>query len=260
MEHLVWPAVRAGEITQAPNPQQDNPAWWSEGIAPIFEDARVYMLHWKGGKKKARGSWTHVCAELAAYEFARVERTEGFRQKNAEEFWVAAGYSVESGASTSTGNERTEEGEAEVAYATASAARLPAGDAAVAEAFWKIFADEVMDHLVWPAMHKGHINAAPKADVDPPEWWERGILQILEHPRVYMLHITGGKKAATSCWTFVCDQLANHVCVEAAAGEGFTQKNVGISSLQQGTRCLHVRGAAAAAKTTRWLQEPRVRR
>ena len=159
---------------------------------------------------------------MAAYEFARVETREVFRQKNAAEFWVAAGYSVESGASSSTGNERTQEGEAEVAYATASAAASPAGDAAVAEAFWKVFADDVMEHLVWPAVHKGHINAAPKADVDPPEWWERGILPILEHPRVYMLHITGGKKAATSCWTFVCDQLANHVFVEAAAGEAFT--------------------------------------
>ena len=133
---------------------------------------------------------------------------------------------MESGASSSTGNERTQEGEAEVAYATASAAASPAGDAAVAEAFWKVFADDVMEHLVWPAVHKGHINAAPKADVDHPEWWERGIFPILEHPRVYMLHVTGGKKAATSCWTFVCDQLANHVFVEAAAGEAFTQKNV----------------------------------
>ena len=133
---------------------------------------------------------------------------------------------MESAASSSTGNERTQEGEAEVAYATASAAASPAGDAAVAEAFWKVFADDVMRHFVWPAVHKGCIRAAPQADVDHPEWWERGIFPILEHPRVYMLHVTGGKKAATSCWTFVCDQLANHVFVEAAAGEAFTQKNV----------------------------------
>ena len=73
---------------------------------------------------------------------------------------------VHSAASRSTGNERTQEGEAEVAYATASAAASPAGDAALAEAFWKVFADDVMEHLVWPAVHKGCIRAAPEADVD----------------------------------------------------------------------------------------------
>ena len=83
MQHLVWPAVRAGEITQAPNAHVDIPTWWREGIAPILEDERVYSLHWKGGKRKAKSCWTHVCAELAPYEFARVERREDFRQKNA---------------------------------------------------------------------------------------------------------------------------------------------------------------------------------
>ena len=75
MEHLVWPAVRAGEITQAPNALVDNPTWWREGIAPIFEDQRVYMLHWKGGKRKARSCWTHVCAELAGHWRTRLRQT-----------------------------------------------------------------------------------------------------------------------------------------------------------------------------------------
>ena len=166
MHHLVWPAVLAGEITQAPKAHVDNPTWWTEGIAPILEDERVYSLHWKGGKRKAKSCWTHVCAELAPYEFARVETREAFRQNNAEEFEVAAGYLVEPAASRSTGNEGTQEGEAEVAYATAPAAASPAGDAAAEEAFWKVFADDVMEHLVWPAVHKGCIHAAPEADVD----------------------------------------------------------------------------------------------
>ena len=36
MQHLVWPAVRAGEITQPPRAQVDNPKWWTDGIAPIL--------------------------------------------------------------------------------------------------------------------------------------------------------------------------------------------------------------------------------
>ena len=166
MHHLVWPAVRAGEITQAPNALVDNPTWWTEGIAPILEDERVYSLHWKGSKRKAKSCWTHVCAELGPHDFARVEAREAFRQINAQEFLVAAGYLVEPAASRSTGNEGTQEGEAEVAYATAPAAASPAGDAAAEEAFWKVLADDVMEHLVWPAVHKGCIHAAPEADVD----------------------------------------------------------------------------------------------
>ena len=87
MQHLVWPAMRAGEITQAPKELADNPTWWTDGIAQIFEDARVYLLHWKGGKRKARSCWKHVCAELAPYEFARVETREGFRQNTRRIFW-----------------------------------------------------------------------------------------------------------------------------------------------------------------------------
>ena len=156
-------------------------------------------------------------------------------QKNAEEFLVAARYLVEAAASSSTGNEGTQEVEAELAYATASAAASPAGDAAAEDAFWKVLADDVMEHLVWPAVRKCCIHAAPGADVEYPEWWERGILPILQHPRVYMLHCTGCKKAEGSCWTFVCEQLANHVFVQAAAGEAFTQKTCRTFALQQDT-------------------------
>ena len=54
MEQLVWPALRAGEITKAPKAHLDNPTWWTDGIVPILEDERVYKLHWKGSKKKAK--------------------------------------------------------------------------------------------------------------------------------------------------------------------------------------------------------------
>ena len=225
MQHLVWPAVRAGEITQPPKAQLDNPTWWTDGIAPILEDERVYKLYWRGGKKKATNCWTHVCAVLARHDFVALETREAFRQKTVDDFLVAAGYFVGPAASNSTGNDETQEGEAEVAYLTAPAAASPAGDAAIEKAFWSVFADDVMEHLVWPAVHKGHINAAPKAVLDNPEWWARGILPILQDPRVCMLHWKGGKEAARSCWTFVCEQLAGHVFLPPAAGEAFTQKS-----------------------------------
>ena len=191
MQHLVWPAVRAGEITQPPKAQVDNPTWWTDGITQILEDERVYKLHWRGGTKKAKRCWTHVCAELARHDFVPLETREAFRQKNVDEFLVAAGYLVGPAASNSTGNNETKQREAEPAYLTAPAAASPAAHAAIEEAFWSVFVDDVMEHLVWPAAHKGHINAAPKAHVVKPKWWTIGILPILKDPRVYTLHWKG---------------------------------------------------------------------
>ena len=65
MEQLVWPALRAGEITKAPKAHLDNPTWWTDGIVPILEDERVYKLHWKGSKKKQKKMLTFVCEQLA---------------------------------------------------------------------------------------------------------------------------------------------------------------------------------------------------
>ena len=87
---------------------------------------------------------------------------------------------------------------------------------------------------MWPSVHKGHINAAPKAHVDNPEWWARGILPILEDPRVCMLHWKGGKEAARSCWTFVCEQLAGHVFCRPQQ-EKLSQKTWKNFSLQEDT-------------------------
>ena len=78
MHHLVWPAVRAGEITQAPNALVDNPTWWKEGIAPIFEDERVYMLHWKGGRRSGRR-----CRQSGNGGGVRRRRKHGFKNRHA---------------------------------------------------------------------------------------------------------------------------------------------------------------------------------
>ena len=83
-----------------------------------------------------------------------LDTREAFRQKTVDDFLVAAGDFVGPAASNSTGNDETQQGEAEAAYLTAPAAASPAGDAAIEKAFWSVFADDVMEHLVWPAVHK----------------------------------------------------------------------------------------------------------
>ena len=112
----------------------DNPKWWTDGIAPILEDERVYTLQWQGCKKKASGCWTHVCAELARHVFVPFKTRKAFRQNNVDEFLVAAGYVVGPAASNSTGNYETKQGEAGAAYLTAPAAASPAAGAAIEEA------------------------------------------------------------------------------------------------------------------------------
>ena len=71
MKHFVWPAVWKGVIRVAPKADRDNPTWWTEGIMPILKHTDVFSLYYKGGKKMARSSWFHVCAQLAIYNFAQ---------------------------------------------------------------------------------------------------------------------------------------------------------------------------------------------
>ena len=92
MTHFVWPAEWAGHIRAAPKASIDNPKWWVEGIAPILEHDDVYQLYYKGGKRKAKACWGHVCRELASHNFAEQEAPEPFTQKTALEFIEAAGY------------------------------------------------------------------------------------------------------------------------------------------------------------------------
>ena len=82
MDHFVWPAVRAGHIKSAPSADVDNPIWWRNGIIPILEHERVYQLHWKGSKQKARSCWTHVCEQLASHVFCGARSRRGLQTRN----------------------------------------------------------------------------------------------------------------------------------------------------------------------------------
>ena len=168
MEHLVWPALLAGGITQAPVALVDNPTWWTAGRARILEDERVYTLQCRGGKKEAKSCWTQVCAVLATHDFELLERTGTFRQNIADDYLPAAGYLVRAGVWDSTGSGARKQGEAGGAHITAPAAASIALDAVVAEAFWLKFAENVLEQLVWPALRAGEITKAPKAHVDNP--------------------------------------------------------------------------------------------
>ena len=69
------------------------------------------------------------------------------------------------------------------AAASEDAARVKAEH----DAFWQTFAENVMKHLVWPAVWKGIIRVAPNSDRDSPPWWTEGILPIVHHSDVYSL-------------------------------------------------------------------------
>ena len=59
-----------------------NPTWWTDGIAPILSHERVYTWHWRGGNKKAKSCWTHVCAAPVRHDLEPLEARGAFRQKN----------------------------------------------------------------------------------------------------------------------------------------------------------------------------------
>ena len=94
---------------------------------PIFEDERVYTFHWKGGRKKARSCWTHVCEQLASHVFVAPEAGEAFRQKTIDEFLLAAGYVVAAAASNSSGSKDIKEQAAAAAALPAAAASSSSG-------------------------------------------------------------------------------------------------------------------------------------
>ena len=100
-------AVRAGEITQAPKEHVDNPKWWTDSIVPILEDVRVYMLHWKGSRKKSKSCWTFVCEQLAGHDFVPPDAEEAFAQTNVDEFLLAAGYVMPAFARSSSGSKNS---------------------------------------------------------------------------------------------------------------------------------------------------------
>ena len=93
----------------------------------ILADELVYKLHWKGCKKKARSCWTHVCEQLASHVFVAPEAGEAFRQKNVNEFLLAAGYVVAASASNSSGSKDIKEQAAAAAALPAAAASSSSG-------------------------------------------------------------------------------------------------------------------------------------
>ena len=153
-----------------------------------------------------------------------LDTREAFRQTTVDEFLVAAGYFVGAAASNSTGNDETKQGEAGAAYLTAPAAASPAADAAIEEAFWSVFGDDVMEHLVWPAVRAGAITQPPRAQVDNPKWWTDGIAPSLEDERVYMLHWKGGRRSGRRC-----RQSANGRGVRRRRKHGFKNRHAGVA-------------------------------
>ena len=130
---------------------------------------------------------------------------------------------------------------------SAASAEATAGSAAALlqaehDAFWAKFAENVMNHFVWPAVWRGVIRTASKVHTDHPEWWYQGIVPILQHPDVFSLYYKGGKRMASRSWGYVCAQLASHNFAEQDAAEPFTQKTVSEFLADAG----YVKAAAAA--------------
>ena len=71
LEQLVWPALRAGEITKAPKAHVDNPTWWTDGIVPILENERVYQLHWREARGKQNNAGRLCVTSWQAKSFCR---------------------------------------------------------------------------------------------------------------------------------------------------------------------------------------------
>ena len=119
---------------------------------------------------------------------------------------------------------------ARVAQSAGSATAASSGDAAPVrdrgDAFWQTFAENVMQHLVWPAVWAGVIRVAPKSDRDNPPWWTREVLPILNDPEVGSLHWVGGNRMARKSWYHVCEVLATYEFPAVVRPEPFTQKTV----------------------------------
>ena len=97
---------------------------------------------------------------------------------------------------------------------------------ALRDAFWKTFAEKVMQHLVHPAVLKGIIRVAPKAYKENPAWWVESILPVLNDPAVWTLYWLGGKRMAKHSWYHVCEVLATYEFPSVFNPEPFIQKTV----------------------------------
>ena len=114
--------------------------------------------------------------------------------------------------------------------AAGSEAEAASGNAASVWAkrhdFWETFAENVMHHLVWPAVRKGVIRTAPMSHRQNPTWWTQGILPILDDPSVWSLYWLGGKRMARNSWYHVCDALGSYDFLDEIPSQPFAQKTV----------------------------------
>ena len=92
--------------------------------------------------------------------------------------------------------------------------------------FWQVFAENVMHHLVWPAVSKGRIRTAPVSHRRYPIWWIVGILPILDDPSVWFLYWLGGQRMARNSWYYVCDTLGSYDFSNYIPSQFFVQKTV----------------------------------
>ena len=109
---------------------------------------------------------------------------------------------------------------------TASSSADAAPDKSERDAFRHTFAENVMEHLVWPAVRHGVIRVAPNDTRDNPSWWIDGIVPILNHPEVFSLYYEGGKILAKNSWYHVCEVLSSYEFPPALPRAFFIQKTV----------------------------------
>ena len=126
-----------------------------------------------------------------------------------------------SGQTPGTKKQRLEAGSASVALSAYKAQAR-----ALRDAFWKTFAEKVMEHLVHPAVLKGIIRVAPRAHKENPAWWVESILPVLNDPAVWTLYWLGGKRMAKHSWYHVCEVLATYEFPSVFNPEPFIQKTV----------------------------------
>ena len=104
---------------------------------------------------------------------------------------------------------------AQAAAASPSGAVAAAEDAAQVQAahdaYWQTFAENVMEHLVWPQVRAGIIREAPHPIRHSPPWWDQGIRPIINAQDILQyFNWKGGFRMARNSWYHVCDVLARH--------------------------------------------------
>ena len=58
----------------------------------MLEDERIYQMHGKGGKKRAKHRWHYICSQLAEHEFVPCDPVPDFHPHTVVSFLVATQY------------------------------------------------------------------------------------------------------------------------------------------------------------------------